>query len=79
MGLDFKRATDLFMGTEQELAGALKIELRVLRQHRRDPGRVPDVIIGNLADALAERGRAMVRVSELLREGLAGGNGAGGG
>lgn len=77
MGLDFKRATDLFMGTEQELAAALRLERGVLRQHRRDPARVPDRIIVALADVLAERGRAMTRVAEMLREDATGASGNG--
>lgn len=83
MPLDFRTATDLFLGSEEELARALRVEPRVLRQHRRDPGRVPEVLLQNLADVLAERGRAMLRVSELLRDddgpaaGAGGGNGAG--
>lgn len=80
MGLDFRTATDLFLGREEELARALRVDLRMLRQHRRDPGRVPDVLVTSLADVLAERGRAMVRVAEMLREDATGadGNGVGG-
>lgn len=68
MGLDFRRATDLFMGSEEELARALRIEGRVLRQYRRDPSGVPDDVLLSLADVLAERGRAMIRVGEMVRE-----------
>ena len=78
MGLDFKRATDLFLGTEDELARALHVETRVLRQHRREPSRVPAVVLRNLADVLDERGRAMIRVGEMIREDATGPEGNGG-
>ena len=79
MGLDFKGAADLFMGSEEELARALGIDAARLRQHRQRPGRVPDRVLLELADVLVERGRAMIRVSEMLREDATGadGNGAG--
>lgn len=65
-GLDFKRATDLFLGTERELALALGLSESELRAHRREPGRVPDEVLDRLARVLIERGRGMVRVGELL-------------
>lgn len=68
MPLDFKRATDLFMGRDEELAKALRIDTTVLRQHRAQPGAVPAALLHALSEVLAERGRAMVRVAEMLRE-----------
>jgi hypothetical protein len=68
MPLDFKRATDLFMGREEELAQALGTDTVTLRRHRKAPGGTPPALLHRLADVLAERGRAMVRVAEMLRE-----------
>jgi hypothetical protein len=68
MPLDFKRATDLFMGREEELALALRIDAEALRRHRAQASAVPDALLHALADVLDERGRAMVRVAEMLRE-----------
>jgi hypothetical protein len=79
MPLDFKRATDLFMGQEEELVRALRIDAAALRQHRSRPAGAPPALIEALADVLEERGLAMVRVAEMLREeasdGQHGGNG----
>jgi predicted protein tyrosine phosphatase len=68
MPLDFKRATDLFMGREEELARALGVDTTALRRHRARPEAVPAALVRSLADALAERGRAMIRVAEMLHE-----------
>jgi hypothetical protein len=68
MPLDFKRATDLFMGRDEELARALRIDPEVLRRHRAQPVGVPAALLHALSDVLEERGRAMVRVAEMLRE-----------
>lgn len=68
MPLDFKRATDLFMGQEEELVRALRIEAATLRQHRARPTGAPSGLVQTLADVLEERGHAMVRVAEMLRE-----------
>lgn len=65
-GLDFKRATDLFLGTERELALALGLSEAELRNHRHEPGQVPAAVLDRLARVLIERGRGMVRVGELL-------------
>ena len=67
MGLDFKRASDLFMGTPEELARALGIDEVALHRHRSRPDGVPEAVLVRLAAVLEERGRAMVRVAELLR------------
>ena len=77
MALDFRRAADLFTATEEELATALRIDVGALRQHRRDPGRVPEALLLRLAEVLMERGRGMVRVGEMLREDAGGSNGSG--
>jgi hypothetical protein len=68
MPLDFKRATDLFMGREEELARALRLDPGSFRGHRSHPAAVPPSLLRSLADVLAERGRAMVRVAEMLEE-----------
>lgn len=68
MPLDFKRGTDLFMGTEEELARALGVDRAELSRHRADPGAAPASLVHDLADVLEERGRAMVRVAEMLHE-----------
>ncbi|HSJ15394.1 MAG TPA: hypothetical protein VK939_13315 [Longimicrobiales bacterium] len=68
MPLDFTTATQLFMGTEEELARALGVSLGDVRAMRTNPGSVPRALVGRLCDVLAERGRAMVRVAEMLRE-----------
>ncbi|HEX7118527.1 MAG TPA: hypothetical protein VF212_07065 [Longimicrobiales bacterium] len=65
-GLDFKRATDLFLGSERELALALGISEAELRAFRREPHRAPDAVLDRLARVLIERGRGMIRVGELL-------------
>jgi hypothetical protein len=82
MPLDFKRATDLFLGSEEELARALRIDTATLRRHRQQPGSTPPALLHAIAGTLDERGRAMVRVAEMLRDQAADaeqqGNGRGG-
>ncbi|HKJ92125.1 MAG TPA: hypothetical protein VJ957_03100 [Longimicrobiales bacterium] len=77
MPLDFKRATDLFLGREDELALALGIEPDTLTDYRRQPAKAPTDLVSRLADVLMERGRGMMRVGELLADagGPSGGNG----
>lgn len=83
MPLDFRRATDLFMGREEELARALRLDADTLRRHRAQPDSAPPVLLRALAEVLTERGRAMVRVAEMLEEEAGDleqqGNGAGSG
>lgn len=67
-GLDFKRATDLFMGTEEELALALGIGVEEVRRFRRVPQEAPRDLLARLGRALVERGRGMARVGEMLQE-----------
>lgn len=69
MGLDFRRATDLFLGSEVELALALGLSAEELKRYRSAPGRVPEDLLRRLGVVLVERGRGMMRVGELLREG----------
>lgn len=69
MPLDFRSATSLFMGSEQELARALDVEPGDLRKWRQEPGSAPDDVLTRLADVLIERGRGMRRVGELLKQG----------
>ncbi len=68
MPLDFKRGTDLFLGRRNELALALGIETEELDGYRRQPATVPAALVNRLAEVLMERGRAMVRVGELLAD-----------
>lgn len=65
-GLDFKRATDLFMGGEQELALALGLEIGDLRRLRQRPAEASDALLRELARVLSERARGMARVAEML-------------
>ena len=66
MSLDFTRATDLFMGTEQELALALNVTVADLRELRTNPRRANAQLIERLAQVLIERGNGMKRVGEIL-------------
>jgi DNA-binding transcriptional regulator YiaG len=68
MGLDFRRATDLFLASEQELAMALGVSEAELRRYRERPREAPDAVLARLVDVLAERGRDMARVGEMLQE-----------
>ena len=66
MSLDFTRATDLFMGTEQELALALNVTVADLRELRTNPRRANAQLIERLAQVLIEHGNGMKRVGEIL-------------
>ena len=68
MGLDFKSAAALFIASEEELAGALGVEVADIRSYRQNPSRVPVEVMEKLASVLIERGRGMQRVGEMLRE-----------
>jgi hypothetical protein len=68
MALDFTKAGALFLGTEQELAQALGIEVGDLRQYRANPQRAPAALMARLGRVLAERGAGMKRVGEMLLE-----------
>lgn len=68
MGLDFAKATDLFMGTEQELAKALGMSVADVRAARAAPQRVPRDLMNRLGRVLQERGAGMRRVGEMLSE-----------
>ena len=67
-GLDFRRATDLFLGTGDELARALGIDADRVERYRKRPGDAPPDVLARLGDVLVERGRAMMRVGEMLGE-----------
>jgi hypothetical protein len=69
MPLDFSRAAQLFMGTEQELASALGIPVADLRSLRTNPRTAPPELLVVLGRVLEERGRGMARVGEMLQEG----------
>ncbi len=68
MALDFKRASDLFLGSEKELALALAVPVGDLRDFRQNPDRVPEELLRQLGRVLVERGNGMRRVGELLQE-----------
>jgi hypothetical protein len=68
MGLDFARAAQLFMGTEQELAAALGISIADLRATRTNPALAPRPLLHKLGRLLEERGRGMARVGQMLQE-----------
>ncbi|MFW6078622.1 MAG: hypothetical protein ACODAE_03315 [Gemmatimonadota bacterium] len=65
-GLDFRRASDLFMGSADELARALGIGAERVERYRKRPREVPPELLERLGDVLIERGRGMVRVGEML-------------
>ena len=67
-GLDFKRAADLFLGTEAELALALGIGVEEIRRFRRVPEEAPRELLARMGRTLVERGRGMTRVGEMLQE-----------
>ncbi|MBX6365231.1 MAG: hypothetical protein IRZ00_15280 [Gemmatimonadetes bacterium] len=68
MALDFEHATNLFLGTEQELALALGVAVGDVRAFRQTPARVPPQLMRRLGKVLVERGRAMERVGRMLEE-----------
>lgn len=68
MPLDFKRATDLFVSTEEELAMALGIPVADLRSYRQKPESAPDDVLRKLGEVLVERGSGMARVGEMLQD-----------
>lgn len=68
MPLDFASATQLFMGSEAELARALGIEAADIRAYRTNPTRVPKQLLHRMGAILVERGRGMIRVGEMLQE-----------
>lgn len=68
MPLDFRTATDLFVSTEEELAMALDIPVADLRSYRQKPDSAPADVVRKLGVVLAERGRGMARVGEMLQE-----------
>lgn len=69
MALDFKRAADLFVSTEEELALALGLPIADLRSYRQKPATVPGEVLRRMGDVLVERGQGMARVGEMLQEG----------
>lgn len=68
MALDFTRATDLFMGTEDELAKALGLTVADVRAARAAPKTVSPELLARLGRVLQERGAGMRRVGEMLAE-----------
>lgn len=67
-GLDFRRAADLFISSEAELGAALGLSGAEVARYRRQPEAVPPEVLVRLAEVLIERGTAMARVGELLKE-----------
>jgi hypothetical protein len=68
MPLDFARAAQLFMGSEDELSRALGIAVADLRSLRANPQRANGEILAKLGRVLEERGKGMARVGEMLLE-----------
>jgi hypothetical protein len=66
MPLDFASAARLFMGTEEELARALDMDIADLRSMRTNPSQATFDTLRRLGSVLTERGRGMLRVGELL-------------
>ena len=66
MTLDFARATDLFLGSEKELAAALGLSIADLRELRTNPRRAHPDLIERLGNVLVQRGKGMTRVGEIL-------------
>jgi hypothetical protein len=66
--LDFTSASNLFTGTEDELARALDISIADLRAHRTQPQLVPSDLLVRMGRVLIERGRGMTRVGEMILE-----------
>ena len=73
MPLDFARAAQLFMGSEDELSRALGINIADLRSVRANPQRASGELLAKLGRVLQERGRGMMRVGEMLVEDHGGG------
>ena len=68
MPLDFTSAARLFTGTEEELATALGLSIGDLRAARATPKYVTPALMKKLSTVLVERGKAMIRVGEMLAE-----------
>ena len=68
MPLDFKRAADLFVSTEEELAMALGVTVADVRSYRQKPDSVPEEVLRKMGHVLVERGQGMARVGEMLQE-----------
>jgi hypothetical protein len=64
--LDFTRASELFLGSEKELALALGMTVADLRELRTHPRRASDDVMAQLGQILVERGKGMARVGEIL-------------
>jgi hypothetical protein len=67
--LDFASGARLFMGTDDELARALGMQLGDVRALRNSPADASPETLSRLGQVLVERGRGMTRVGELLLEG----------
>jgi hypothetical protein len=68
MPLDYSRAVQLFMGSEEELARALGVPVADLRSLRANPQRATSAQLDRLGRVLIERGNGMRRVGEMLVE-----------
>ncbi len=67
-GLDFRRAANLFMASEEELARALGITADEVRRYRGDPASAPAALLARMGRVLLERGQGMGRVGAMLLE-----------
>ena len=68
MALDFTRAAQLFMGTEDELAAGLGLSIADLRAARTQPQSATPALLARLGRLLEERGKGMARVGQMLQE-----------
>lgn len=68
MPLDYAKAMQLFMGTEDELARAVGVSVADLRSLRSNPQRATPDQLERLGRVLIERGTGMRRVGEMLVE-----------
>ncbi len=66
--LDFARVAALFMGTEEELARALGVDVGDVRAARANPQHASRALMARAGEVLIERGAGMKRVGEMLRE-----------
>jgi hypothetical protein len=68
MALDYAKAMQLFMGTEDELARAVGQSVADVRSLRANPQRATPAQLERLGRVLIERGNGMKRVGEMLVE-----------
>lgn len=67
-GLDFRRAADLFVSSDRELAAALRISAADVARFRARPESAPAELLSRLGTLLIERGQGMTRVGQMLQD-----------